>query len=70
MGGNLCLFAKINNFGKYLPHPFPFLNFIPTGIIKTALLNMDRENREQYQVVIQAKDMGGQGWEDYLGLPR
>ncbi|XP_054840633.1 cadherin-6 isoform X3 [Eublepharis macularius] len=31
-----------------------------TGIIKTALLNMDRENREQYQVVIQAKDMGGQ----------
>ncbi|XP_074842051.1 cadherin-6 [Carettochelys insculpta] len=31
-----------------------------SGIIKTALLNMDRENREQYQVVIQAKDMGGQ----------
>ncbi|XP_019327581.1 PREDICTED: cadherin-6 isoform X3 [Aptenodytes forsteri] len=30
------------------------------GVIKTALLNMDRENREQYQVVIQAKDMGGQ----------
>uniref|UniRef100_A0A8C5SJ73 Cadherin domain-containing protein n=1 Tax=Laticauda laticaudata TaxID=8630 RepID=A0A8C5SJ73_LATLA len=25
-----------------------------------SLLNMDRENREQYQVVIQAKDMGGQ----------
>nr|AAG30809.1 cadherin-6 [Xenopus laevis]AAI69843.1 Cadherin 6, type 2, K-cadherin [Xenopus laevis] len=31
-----------------------------TGIIKTALPNMDRENREQYKVVIQAKDMGGQ----------
>ncbi|KAF7245171.1 Cadherin-6 [Varanus komodoensis] len=31
-----------------------------SGIIKTALLNMDRENKEQYQVVIQAKDMGGQ----------
>ncbi|KAM4688659.1 cadherin-6-like [Discoglossus pictus] len=31
-----------------------------TGVIKTALANMDRENREQYQVVIQAKDMGGQ----------
>uniref|UniRef100_A0A8C5MVK2 Cadherin-10 n=1 Tax=Leptobrachium leishanense TaxID=445787 RepID=A0A8C5MVK2_9ANUR len=31
-----------------------------TGIIKTALPNMDRENREKYQVVIQAKDMGGQ----------
>lgn len=58
VGGNLCLFAKINNFGKYFYYIlFPFLNFIPTGIIKTALLNMDRENREQYQVVIQAKDM-------------
>ncbi|KAJ7338443.1 hypothetical protein JRQ81_012195 [Phrynocephalus forsythii] len=31
-----------------------------TGIIKTALPDMSRENREQYQVVIQAKDMGGQ----------
>lgn len=30
------------------------------GIIRTALPNMNRENREQYQVVIQAKDMGGQ----------
>lgn len=32
----------------------------PKGIIKTALPDMSRENREQYQVVIQAKDMGGQ----------
>ncbi|PIO39732.1 hypothetical protein AB205_0042040 [Aquarana catesbeiana] len=31
-----------------------------TGIIKTALPDMSRENREHYQVVIQAKDMGGQ----------
>ncbi|XP_072267945.1 cadherin-6-like [Pyxicephalus adspersus] len=31
-----------------------------TGVIKTALPKMDRENREQYQVMIQAKDMGGQ----------
>ncbi|KAM9308646.1 cadherin-6-like [Gastrophryne carolinensis] len=31
-----------------------------TGVIKTALAKMDRENKEQYQVVIQAKDMGGQ----------
>nr|XP_014351189.1 PREDICTED: cadherin-12 [Latimeria chalumnae] len=31
-----------------------------TGIIRTALSNMDREVREQYQVLIQAKDMGGQ----------
>ncbi|XP_074842053.1 cadherin-9 isoform X2 [Carettochelys insculpta] len=30
------------------------------GIIKTALPDMSRENREQFQVVIQAKDMGGQ----------
>ncbi|KAG7488252.1 hypothetical protein MATL_G00033670 [Megalops atlanticus] len=31
-----------------------------TGIIRTALPNMNRENREHYQVVIQAKDMAGQ----------
>ncbi|XP_043921260.1 cadherin-10-like [Protopterus annectens] len=31
-----------------------------TGIIRTALPNMNRENRELYEVVIQAKDMGGQ----------
>ncbi|XP_078066673.1 cadherin-8 isoform X3 [Mustelus asterias] len=30
-----------------------------TGIIRTALPNMDREAREEYLVVIQAKDMGG-----------
>lgn len=30
------------------------------GIIRTALPNMNREIREHYQVVIQAKDMGGQ----------
>lgn len=30
------------------------------GIIRTALANMDREVKENYQVVIQAKDMGGQ----------
>ncbi|XP_063801467.1 cadherin-11 [Pseudophryne corroboree] len=30
-----------------------------TGIIRTALPNMDREAKEQYHVVIQAKDMGG-----------
>ncbi|KAL2097589.1 hypothetical protein ACEWY4_006796 [Coilia grayii] len=31
-----------------------------TGIIRTALPNMDREVKEVYQVLIQAKDMGGQ----------
>ncbi|KAL0179093.1 hypothetical protein M9458_024535, partial [Cirrhinus mrigala] len=29
-------------------------------VIRTALPNMIRENREHYQVVIQAKDMAGQ----------
>uniref|UniRef100_A0A8C6IX46 Uncharacterized protein n=1 Tax=Melopsittacus undulatus TaxID=13146 RepID=A0A8C6IX46_MELUD len=36
-----------------------FFSFLQ-GVIKTALPDMSRENREQYQVVIQAKDMGGQ----------
>lgn len=30
-----------------------------SGIIRTALPNMDREARQEYDVVIQAKDMGG-----------
>ncbi len=30
------------------------------GVIRTALPNMDREVKELYQVLIQAKDMGGQ----------
>lgn len=30
------------------------------GVIRTALHNMDREAREHYSVVIQAKDMAGQ----------
>ncbi|KAG8442498.1 hypothetical protein GDO86_011332 [Hymenochirus boettgeri] len=39
----------------------PYFSIDPdSGIIKTALPDMSRENREQYQVVIQAKDMGGQ----------
>ncbi|KAG9479406.1 hypothetical protein GDO78_012861 [Eleutherodactylus coqui] len=39
----------------------PYFSIDPdTGIIKTALPDMSRENREHYQVVIQAKDMGGQ----------
>lgn len=35
------------------------LSFFP-GLIKTALPGMDREVKENYQVVIQAKDMAGQ----------
>ncbi|XP_021064048.1 cadherin-12 isoform X1 [Mus pahari] len=39
----------------------PYFSIDPkTGVIKTALPNMDREVKEQYQVLIQAKDMGGQ----------
>ncbi|KAM5264034.1 cadherin-10 [Ctenodactylus gundi] len=39
----------------------PYFSVEPeTGQDQTALPNMNRENREQYQVVIQAKDMGGQ----------
>ncbi|XP_068092837.1 cadherin-9-like [Hyperolius riggenbachi] len=39
----------------------PYFSVDPdTGVIKTALPDMSRENREHYQVVIQAKDMGGQ----------
>lgn len=36
------------------------LNQILSGIIRTALANMDREVKEEYQVLLQAKDMGGQ----------
>ncbi|XP_039610844.1 cadherin-10a [Polypterus senegalus] len=39
----------------------PYFSVEPeTGIIRTALPNMNRENKEKYQVVIQAKDMAGQ----------
>uniref|UniRef100_A0A8D0D6D4 Cadherin 11, type 2, OB-cadherin (osteoblast) n=1 Tax=Sander lucioperca TaxID=283035 RepID=A0A8D0D6D4_SANLU len=38
----------------------PYFSVEPqTGIIRTALPNMDREARQEYDVVIQAKDMGG-----------
>ncbi|XP_048828019.1 cadherin-11-like isoform X1 [Brienomyrus brachyistius] len=38
----------------------PYFSVDPqTGIIRTALPNMDREARQEYDVVIQAKDMGG-----------
>ncbi|KAK6292890.1 hypothetical protein J4Q44_G00363910 [Coregonus suidteri] len=38
----------------------PYFSIDPkTGVIRTALANMDREAREHYAVVIQAKDMAG-----------
>ncbi|KAF4076859.1 hypothetical protein AMELA_G00219940 [Ameiurus melas] len=42
-------------------HGQPYFSVEPkTGVIRIALPNMDREIKESYQVVIQAKDMGGQ----------
>lgn len=44
-------------------HSLPRLScfsFRRAGIIRTALADMDREAREHYTVVIQAKDMAGQ----------
>ncbi|XP_044149262.1 cadherin-18 isoform X1 [Bufo gargarizans] len=39
----------------------PYFSVDPkTGVIRTALPNMDREAREHYSVIIQAKDMAGQ----------
>ena len=51
--------------GWLICSPGPSLNlylslFLCKGIIRTALPNMDREVKEVYQVLIQAKDMGGQ----------
>ncbi|XP_063318228.1 cadherin-12-like isoform X1 [Pelmatolapia mariae] len=42
-------------------HGQPYFSVDPkTGIIRTALANMDREVKQEYQVLLQAKDMGGQ----------
>ena len=41
---------------ELIPELFPIFQ----GTIKTALPGMDREMKENYQVVIQAKDMAGQ----------
>ncbi|XP_037550005.1 cadherin-7a isoform X1 [Nematolebias whitei] len=42
-------------------HGQPYFSVEPkTGVIRTALTNMDRETRDQYVLVIQAKDMVGQ----------
>nr|XP_006634610.1 PREDICTED: cadherin-20 [Lepisosteus oculatus] len=39
----------------------PYFSVEPrTGIIRVSLPNMDREAKEHYEVIIQAKDMGGQ----------
>uniref|UniRef100_A0A8P4FVE2 Cadherin-12 n=1 Tax=Dicentrarchus labrax TaxID=13489 RepID=A0A8P4FVE2_DICLA len=42
-------------------HGQPYFSVDPkTGVIRTALANMDREVKGEYQVLLQAKDMGGQ----------
>ncbi|XP_019734634.1 cadherin-12-like [Hippocampus comes] len=42
-------------------HGQPYFSVDPkSGVIRTALANMDREEKDEYQVTIQAKDMGGQ----------
>uniref|UniRef100_A0AAQ5YR88 Cadherin domain-containing protein n=1 Tax=Amphiprion ocellaris TaxID=80972 RepID=A0AAQ5YR88_AMPOC len=39
----------------------PYFSVDPkTGVVRVSLADMDRETRENYTVVIQAKDMGGQ----------
>ncbi|MGH0126955.1 UNVERIFIED_CONTAM: hypothetical protein FKN15_000681 [Acipenser sinensis] len=51
-----------DNEPKFLDGPYTASvpEMSPVGVIRTALPNMDREMKEQYQVLIQAKDMGGQ----------
>ncbi|KAF3698859.1 Cadherin-12 Precursor [Channa argus] len=42
-------------------HGQPYFSVDPkTGVIRTALANMDREVKDEYQILLQAKDMGGQ----------
>lgn len=33
---------------------------LTAGVVRVSLADMDRETREHYSVLIQAKDMGGQ----------
>lgn len=37
-----------------------FISSSSSGMVRVSLADMDRETRENYTVVIQAKDMGGQ----------
>ncbi|XP_042188223.1 cadherin-20 isoform X5 [Callorhinchus milii] len=51
-----------DNEPKFLDGPYVATvpEMSPMGIIRTALANMDREINARYQVIVQAKDMGGQ----------
>lgn len=59
-----CLFSNAGNkCQQQQRHGLPCVScfsFNHAGIIRTALADMDREAREHYTVVIQAKDMAGQ----------
>ncbi|XP_044074544.1 cadherin-12-like isoform X4 [Siniperca chuatsi] len=53
-GNSACIVYSIIN-GQ------PYFSVDPkTGVMRTALANMDREVKGEYQVLLQAKDMGGQ----------
>lgn len=45
--------------GSWWGHPGPYPPS-PTGVIRTAVPDLDRESQERYEVVIQAMDMAGQ----------
>ncbi|XP_074843896.1 cadherin-20 isoform X2 [Carettochelys insculpta] len=51
-----------DNEPKFLDGPYvaSVPEMSPVGLIRTALMNMDREAKDYYEVIIQAKDMGGQ----------
>lgn len=59
----VCFSTDKNKSQEQQGHSLPRLScfsFHRAGIIRTALADMDREAREHYTVVIQAKDMAGQ----------
>ena len=55
----ICL--SVSLYGRLIIIIRTLFNPLPLpGVIRTALANMDREVKGEYQVLIQAKDMGGQ----------
>lgn len=64
----ICSFETSCQFNQWTSAALIFVYFIITynlflmctsGIIRTAVSNLDRESRDHYAVVIQAKDMAG-----------
>lgn len=55
-----CMFNDMLGYPVLFRNAFMDFDLSPsTAAIKVALQDMDREMREEYLVVIQAKDMGG-----------